>query len=229
MQGFADQCAKNRVLWKERLVQLTAPPDERNNYPPMPYRPSSPPQPNSHYLSVFPMSLPADFSPPDERFQSLFGDRSGASPEEDSRSPSPYTNGSPPGGASSPTARQVPTISTQSIPPFSAELWSASASAASSPRSDVFSTTSTPRTPAGENGSGTIRGALALSLRKRKSFHRNSWTPSLGQSASPPPPMPLPGASALRSLFEPPSAPNGTSEVPPAVPAKPAAGPNIQR
>lgn len=228
MKGFADQCAKNRVLWKERLTQLTAPPDERDNYPPMPYRPSSPPQPNSHYSSVFPMSLPADFTLSDERLPSLFGEGSGASPEEDSRSPSPFAYGSPAGGSSPPSARQVPAISTQSIPRFSAEMWSASASAVSSPRSDVFSSTSTPRTPAGENGSGTIRGALKLSVRKKKSFHRNSWTPSLGQSASPPLPMPLPGASALRGLFEPPL-PNGPSEVPPAVPAKPPAGPNIQR
>lgn len=64
----------------------------------------------------------------------------------------------------------------------------------------------------GPSSESSIRAAYKLSVRKKKSFHRNSWTPSLTSAIAPPvsaghsgtrtPPVPNPlSSSGLRSLF----------------------------
>lgn len=111
--------------------------------------------------------------------------------------------------------RQLPVLSTQSITrcssiasPFECSSPTTSSTAAS-PRSEY-----TPRTPASGNSAfvigtstasvvgtlepnASIRAAYKLSVRKKKSFHRNSWTPSPSSLSSPYPAFPSLSPGAL--------------------------------
>lgn len=65
MNCFAEQCSRNLQLWRSRVSELTER-SEKPNYPPVPYRATSPPPPPqaSDFMTVFPLSLPSQFFRP---------------------------------------------------------------------------------------------------------------------------------------------------------------------
>lgn len=131
------------------------------------------------------------------------------SPLSGSRSPSPFANGTPnpfatatttSGFSHESTSNHYPSVSTQSVSnsPTSTVPGPSEFSSPASPseyaRSRILSSSSSVSGYSSYMGSaigsggvekdrdpqGSIRAAYKLSVRKKRSFHRNSWTPSLG-------------------------------------------------
>lgn len=202
MSVYADQCATNRSIWQARLDDLLSKHEsDLPNYPPVPYRSISPQQPQD-YLTVFPLTLPTEFiqSEGSDTSMTATANRSpngSMSHLAASRSPSPFLPAH---------NHAIPSISTNSISASSptslfshSDITSATSSSPASPRSDRSF-----RLPAADS-STSLRAAVALSVRNKKSFHRSSWTPSpssLSASSFTFPPL-MPTFAANRSPLSP--------------------------
>ncbi|TDL25150.1 HD-domain/PDEase-like protein [Rickenella mellea] len=177
---FTEQCTANAVLWKQRLTELKS--KSQSTYPPVPYRSVSPPHPLD-YISVLPLSLPVEFFPP-ELYSTpphSVSSTTTATPSLGSRSSSPELNGH----ESRTSFRTFPTITTTSLAANSPSIVSPSdltnLSSPLSPRTE-----SLPRTPGGAVSPpvSSIRAAYRDSVRRKKEFHRSSWTGSSSSSMS---------------------------------------------
>ena len=204
MSPFAAQCATNCQLWRTRLDELKR--SDVPNYPPIPYRPISPPQ-APDFSSVFPLSLPPmpkEFFAMEDTAMSHRSDspaRSGTtstSATTDSRSSSPYTDGhdsrhssqhnlnlptsihfNSPVSAASASASAFGTHATGNMfSPLDFDMKTNTSSPVSPRAESVFSIGDAAGARAAEPISA-IRAAYERGVRKKKSFHRSSWTPAL--------------------------------------------------
>ncbi|TFK46808.1 HD-domain/PDEase-like protein [Heliocybe sulcata] len=177
MGRFAQQCLSNLQTWEDRCAQLNV----HENAVLEPSCHSMTPQ---DYLTVFPLTLPSYFSMP--RMWQAFQDAStsDASSSSGSRSSSPtrYTIhvGATAAAVSTPSPPITPSDDSSSI---------------ISPRSEAFDslhpTSASNGSQAGNEATAAIRAAYKASVRKKKSFHRNSW------NAPAPPSLPGAGTGSL--------------------------------
>ncbi|KAI0051358.1 HD-domain/PDEase-like protein [Auriscalpium vulgare] len=180
---YAAQCNENLELWGLRVRVLSAAspdppvrPAASASSDPLPLSPSQLPE---AYLNAFPMALPSSLlaepsrtptaSWPTSPYSALppLSHTRGASSASSSRASSP--------------APAPPLSTTSSSPSLSpSELSSASSDAPPSRALSIVSATAVPNVQGGPSSSSTvaIRAAYkAASVRKKSSFHRNSWSP----------------------------------------------------
>ncbi|KAF8483483.1 hypothetical protein DFH94DRAFT_818837 [Russula ochroleuca] len=203
---YADNCSENLAAWKERTLSLSTC-DEGPNFIQDTHgylsherdRPLSPPQAPEDYVSAFPMALPTSFR--------LGVDQSDRSSVHDwasfSASSAPVLTDTDSSRASSPT--HVAEAPNRTSPPSLSITSISTNSSISSPSPSITSTsqsaalTDAPVTPGllasthdgalglmvsvGTDGSGSsaaaIRAAYKVSVRKKPSFHRYSWSSGL--------------------------------------------------
>ncbi|KAI0295745.1 hypothetical protein BC826DRAFT_269564 [Russula brevipes] len=203
---YANNCTENLVTWKARVLLLSSCDDApspvqetHSNSIHERERPLSPPQAPEDFVSAFPMALPTAFR--------LGVDPSDRSSVHDwasiSLSSAPVLSDTDSSRASSPT--RVPEAPNTNSPPTLSITSISTTSSISSPSPSITSTshspglTDAPATPAllapshdgalglmvsvGADSSGSstaaIRAAYKVSVRKKPSFHRYSWSPGL--------------------------------------------------
>ncbi|KZT23622.1 HD-domain/PDEase-like protein [Neolentinus lepideus HHB14362 ss-1] len=191
MGRFAQQCLSNLRTWEDRCAELNVHEDavlERSCR-------SMTPQ---DYLTVFPLTLPSYFLMP--RVWRTFQDASTSdiSSSSDSRPSSPTRY----------TVHLTTTVAAVS-PPSPPVTPSDYSSSIVSPQSEVFDSLH-PRSAShgsqtGNEANAAIRAAYKAGVRKKKSFHRNSWNAPAASS--------LPGGAA--------TAPDVTADVVPPSPRLP--------
>ncbi|TFY65382.1 hypothetical protein EVG20_g5611 [Dentipellis fragilis] len=216
MKPYATQCADNLKVWQHRVSSLSETPSSG----PSDERSSSPSQFPEDFRDAFPMTLPPVFfrAEHDDR-QSM--DWHSAQGSSDTSLPSSSRSSSPsPVRATIPLCpvASAPASSTPgSLPPLSTASTSTAASTSTpsphsppiSPsdlRSEYSDTPSRLSTLAlstvgslNPNGTAAIRAAYKASVRKKTSFHRNSWnpTPTALPAFFDEPPMPIPRQERL--------------------------------
>jgi len=194
MGAYARQCATNLQLWEQRCAELTAKATEmgaassaspgssgdRRTVGPsaMLGRPED-------YMTAFPLTLPCCLQPQDQptvvTWNSII-----YSPSEGSASSSDVSSDSQLSVVATPDvstngATAMPVYSPSSNPSSPAESLQ---SFDISPRSEVLPSNKLPSIAAsGKNpGAGVnsaLRAAYEVSVRKKRSYHRNSWNPSV--------------------------------------------------
>ncbi|KAI0266541.1 hypothetical protein BC834DRAFT_133555 [Gloeopeniophorella convolvens] len=213
---YADQCSENLTRWKTRVQDLSslngAESDTLSRSSSERERPFSPTQSPEDFASAFPMALPASL-----RFNVDQSDRSSIL-----SIPPPALTDTDSSRASSPTLAAA-TSGNPPLPPLSITRGDAGSSNSSSPSlnsapqspglSDTASTRANLLSPShdgtlglvvsmGANGTGSsaaaIRAAYKVSVRKKPSFHRNSWSPGL--HGIPVPPLPTSTVPARREM-----------------------------
>jgi len=151
---FATHCQDNLDIWKRRIAQLTSRNTSRKQSSKLTL---SPPTATSDFLTVFPLTLPRLFLSEEQHSEGGFDSRPGSSlssaplfDQISSPGISPPSPGNPAPANLTPIRPDTPmsngNLSTQSA------------------------TTNT------SDSSMAIRAAYKASVRKKKSFHRSSWT-----------------------------------------------------
>ncbi|KAI0002581.1 hypothetical protein BJV74DRAFT_882194 [Russula compacta] len=203
---YANKCTENLATWKARALSLSScedyPSPVQDTHSPIHERerPLSPPQVPEDFVSAFPMALPTSFR--------LVVDQSDRSSVQDwasfSLSSVPVLTDTDSSRASSPT--HVAEAPNRSCPPSLSITNISTTSSISSPSPSITSTSQSvglseaPATPGllapshddgplglmvsvgtGSSGSSAaaIRAAYKVSVRKKPSFHRYSWSPGL--------------------------------------------------
>ncbi|KAF8504419.1 hypothetical protein F5888DRAFT_1605950 [Russula emetica] len=202
---YANKCTENLATWKERAISLStsdeAPSPVQDTHGDLIHdrdRPLSPPHAPEDYVSAFPMALPTSFRlGVDQSDRSSVHDWASFSVSsvpvltdtDSSRASSPTHVAEAPNGTSPPSL-SITSVSTNSSVSSSPSITSTSQSAA---LSDAPATpgllTSTHdgalglMVSVGTDSSGSsaaaIRAAYKVSVRKKPSFHRYSWSPGL--------------------------------------------------
>ena len=154
MSRFATHCQDNLDIWKRRIAQLT----NRNT----PKKQSgkltfTPPTTTSDFLTVFPLTLPRLFLNDEQNSENGFDSR----PSSSLSSAPPFDQMPSPGISPPSPTSPVPTNLAPMRPDTPMSNGSLSTRSATTNTSD---------------SSMAIRAAYKASVRKKKSFHRSSWT-----------------------------------------------------
>jgi hypothetical protein len=202
---YAKNCTDNLATWKERVVLLTScdttpSPVQDVNISPLHERerPLSPPQAPDDFVSAFPMALPTSFRRGvDQSDRSSIHDWTSISVSSaHALTDTDSSRASSPTHVAEPQNKCPPSLSITSVGTISS-ISSPSPSITSTSHSAVLS--DAPVTPGllgpshdgelglmvsvGTDGSGSstaaIRAAYKVSVRKKHSFHRYSWSPEL--------------------------------------------------
>jgi hypothetical protein len=208
---YAEQCTENLATWKARVLSLSSsdatPSPVQDTHRCLFHereRPLSPPQAPEDYVSAFPMALPPSFRlGVDQSDRSSVNDWASFSissthvltDTDSSRASSPTHVAEAPGSASPPSLSimNVSTISSISSPSPSITSTSHSAVLSDAPATPGLLAPSHDGTlglmvSVGADSSGSsaaaIRAAYKVSVRKKPSFHRYSWSPELRAMAA---------------------------------------------
>lgn len=151
---FATHCQDNLDIWKRRIAQLTNRNTARKQQNKLTLTPSTT---TNEFLTVFPLTLPREFLNEEQHSESGFDSRpssslSGAAPFDQISSP----------GVSPPSPSNPAPANLAPVRPDTAM-----SNSNLSTRSTMTNTS---------DSSTAIRAAYKASVRKKKSFHRSSWT-----------------------------------------------------